>query len=99
MHGDAKGYHSRGTAYTQKKEYDVGIADLSKAIELDPNNLKFYHRRAWAYYVSGNAVYGLADIDRIIASKPKEAEFHEVRGLLLEDIGRRAEQLRVFVQH
>ena len=80
----------------RKKQYDLGIADLTTVIELDPNNVWHYQRRALAYIVSGKAVYGLSDIDRAIAAKPNEARFHNTRGLLLEDIGRRPEAIESY---
>ena len=40
----------RGIAYFRKKKYPQAIADYSKAIELDPNNLRFYKSRMSAYF-------------------------------------------------
>jgi tetratricopeptide (TPR) repeat protein len=42
-------YYDRGTAYLQQGLYDQSIADLTKAIELNPNVIYTYIYRGTAY--------------------------------------------------
>jgi tetratricopeptide (TPR) repeat protein len=46
--------------------------------------------------VIGKAVHGLADVDRVLAVKGNDADILDTRGMLLEDIGRRAEAVESF---
>ena len=93
---NAGAYHGRSFAHVKKKDHDRGIADITRAIELDPSNLEYYHRRALTYLVGGKAVHGLADVDQILTVKGNDALVLDTRGLLLEDIGRRAEAIESF---
>ena len=46
-------YITRGIAYGKNGEYDLAIADFSKAIELEPETLIAYKHRGVAYYNKG----------------------------------------------
>ena len=41
-------------------------------------------------------MHGLADVDRVLAVKGNDADILDTRGMLLEDIGRRAEAVESF---
>ena len=47
-------YYYRGLAYYELKDYNKAIADCSKSIELDPDDLKVYQNRGDAYCNLGN---------------------------------------------
>jgi tetratricopeptide (TPR) repeat protein len=53
-------YSNRGSAYTDKKDYDLAIADFDQVIRFDPKDAGTYNNR-------GNAYAGKGDIDRAIA--------------------------------
>lgn len=54
-------YESRGFSYFAKDQYDLAIADFTKAIDLDPNLLAAYYNRGVAYFDKGQ--YDLATTD------------------------------------
>ncbi len=56
-------YENRGTAYLNKREYKRAIADLTKALELNPNAVA-YAARGRAYEALGNKEKAKADHDR-----------------------------------
>jgi Flp pilus assembly protein TadD len=45
----ANAYNDRGVTYEVKRDYDLAIADYTKAIELDPNRALFVNNRGRAY--------------------------------------------------
>ena len=53
-------------AYLNKGQYDLAIADLSKAIELDPSLAEAYGNRAWAYKKQGKKAEAIADFEKFI---------------------------------
>jgi tetratricopeptide (TPR) repeat protein len=52
-------------------EHDQAIADLNKAIELDPAHYKAYKNRGKAYAAQEDWDRALADYDQAIELKPK----------------------------
>ncbi len=62
-------YNDCGKSYSDKKEYDLAIADSRKAIELNPKYVLAYYNRAVAYEAKGEKM--LADKDR---QKARELE-------------------------
>jgi lipoprotein NlpI len=60
-HNLAVAYDERGSAYREKGDLDRGIADHSKAIELDPKSPAFYFNRGYAYLLKGNYDGAIAD--------------------------------------
>ena len=54
----AEAYHYRGMVKTQQKDFQGGIADLEKAIELDPS-------RAYTHYYLGLAYNGVKRPDKM----------------------------------
>ena len=53
-------YYNRGSAYSNKRDYDGAIKDFDEAIRLDPKYVV-------AYYNRGNARQNKGDNDRAIA--------------------------------
>ena len=50
----AEAYSNRGGAYALGKgQYDLAIADCTKAIELNPKDAGAYNNRGFAYYSKG----------------------------------------------
>ena len=47
---DAEAYRNRGWAHTLLREFEEGVADLEKSIELDPSEYETYQRLANAQY-------------------------------------------------
>jgi tetratricopeptide (TPR) repeat protein len=57
-------YYHRGISYYDKGEYDLAIADYTKAIELEPEYPFTYRARARAYRAKGDNDRAQADFDK-----------------------------------
>jgi tetratricopeptide (TPR) repeat protein/predicted aspartyl protease len=64
---DAAEYARRGAASVARHDFEHGLSDLSKAIELNPDESEYFYRRAGAYRQSGQATLALADLDRALS--------------------------------
>lgn len=62
-------YLWRGAAYCAVKNYQAAVADLSRAIELDPRFTVAYLARAYAYGADSRAA--LADLDAALRLNPR----------------------------
>lgn len=58
-----------GSALAARRDFVPALADLSKAIELSPNEPEYYFQRAKAYEANGQLDLALADYDHVIALK------------------------------
>jgi tetratricopeptide (TPR) repeat protein len=47
--GYAEAYVARGNAYFNKGQYDLAIADATKALEISPGNAQAHYNRGVAY--------------------------------------------------
>jgi tetratricopeptide (TPR) repeat protein len=56
----------RGSALAARRDFAPALADLSKAIELSPNEAEYYYQRANTYATSGQADLALADYDHAL---------------------------------
>jgi tetratricopeptide (TPR) repeat protein len=59
----------RGSALAARRDFGPALADLSKAIELSPNEPEFYYQRAEAYSASGQMDRALGDYNRVLTLK------------------------------
>jgi tetratricopeptide (TPR) repeat protein/predicted aspartyl protease len=59
----------RGSALAARRDFVPALADLSKAIELSPNDPEFYYQRAEAYSASGQMDRALTDYNRLLTLK------------------------------
>lgn len=58
-----------GSALAARSDFVPALADLSKAIELEPNDPEYYFQRANAYEANGQLDLALADYDHVITLK------------------------------
>jgi tetratricopeptide (TPR) repeat protein len=72
--GDAAEYARLGAALASRHEFERALADLSKAIELDPNGSEYLSARAKIYTQTGKIPLALADLDSVLALKPESIE-------------------------
>jgi predicted aspartyl protease/tetratricopeptide (TPR) repeat protein len=63
---DASDLARRGAALAARSEYQQGIALLSKAIAISPNEPEYYFRRGNAYWANHQGDEALADFDHVI---------------------------------
>jgi tetratricopeptide (TPR) repeat protein len=66
---DAAELARHGSALAARRDFVPALADLSKAIELEPNEPEYYFQRANAYEANGQLDLALADFDHVIALK------------------------------
>jgi len=50
---DAAAYKNRGLSYAKKGQYDQGISDFTKALEINPRLAPAYYDRGAAYFFKG----------------------------------------------
>jgi tetratricopeptide (TPR) repeat protein/predicted aspartyl protease len=84
---DAAGYARRGSASASRRDHAGAIADLSRAIELDPGKAEYFYERGSAYAADRQPDKALADFDQAIKLAPDDpvalmarAELHSARG-------------------
>ena len=74
-------YSFRSDVYKKMKDYDHAIADLTRAIELEPNNNHYYFSRALIYHYNLNDYErALADFDKVIQLAPDNELHYRARG-------------------
>lgn len=66
---DAAELARRGSALAARRDFAPALADLTKAIEMSPEDPEYYFQRANAYWANGQADLALADFDRVISLK------------------------------
>jgi tetratricopeptide (TPR) repeat protein len=60
----------RGDAFAARHDFEHALADLSKAVELRPEDAEYLYQRALVYRQSGQANLAAADLDRVITLNP-----------------------------
>ena len=83
----AVAYYNRGTAYSTIGKYDGAIEDLTKAIELRPDDSGAYHNRGATYYDKKKYELAIKDFNNAINLSPDDASLYIARGIAY--IGRR----------
>ena len=75
-------YHfERGRAWAAQKRYGKAVADLSKAIDLDPDNAAAHYVRGVVWDDMGEYDKAIADYTRVIAFNPAFAIAYHNRGV------------------
>ncbi len=78
----AEEYTSRGESKAVSEDYNGAIADFSKAIEIDPNNVRSYFGRGLAKAQLADYKGALVDYSKAIEIEPDNAEAYVGRGAL-----------------
>jgi tetratricopeptide (TPR) repeat protein len=79
----ASGFNARGVTYLERHEFEQAIADLSRAVALEPGNAKYTYHRGAAYFETRQDDLALKDFDRAVALNPKDVLPLLARGELL----------------
>jgi F-type H+-transporting ATPase subunit b len=73
-------YINRGGAYRAKGDFARALADLDKAVQLDPRAALALMERASIYFAKGDLDRAIADYNEAIAARPKSAAAFYGRG-------------------
>ena len=68
-------------------KYDFDIAKYTKAIELNPNDIRAYNNRAIAYFKKGGYDLAISDFNRVIELNPAYDLVYVNRGSAYQAIG------------
>lgn len=78
----------RGTAYIYAEHYDLAVADLSKALELDRNNTEVLYHLGNIYRAQQQYHPSIELLDRAIIWNPDHWRYYWARGLSLFALGK-----------
>lgn len=62
-------FSRRGNASAARRDFDSGIADLTKACALEPNNPEYFYQRALIYWQAGKGDEAVKDFDQVLKLK------------------------------
>jgi tetratricopeptide (TPR) repeat protein len=80
-------YINRGSAYRLKGELDLAIADLGKALQLNPMLPRALVARAAIHAAKGNLDQAIAGYTKAIAAQPKSVEAYHGRAIVYRSKG------------
>ncbi|SHL51782.1 Tetratricopeptide repeat-containing protein [Bradyrhizobium lablabi] len=80
-------YNMRGSAYYDKGEDDIAIADFNDALKIGPPNGTIFHNRGNAWRSKQDFARAIADYDEAIRLNPKEAYSYQNRGIAKQALG------------
>jgi tetratricopeptide (TPR) repeat protein len=78
---DVEGFLNRASARGFNGDRNGAIADLSRALELDPNSARAVYRRGAVKLQKGDYDGAIGDLSRAIELSPSTADFYSDRGL------------------
>lgn len=91
---DAAGFSRRGAAETSRRDYKAALADLDRAVAMEPNNGRYVFERARTQVLIGNRQAALADLDRAVSLAPTDPEIRLARAESLINRKRTPEALK-----
>lgn len=81
-------YNNIAVVYLDRRDYELAIAPLTRAIEMDPRYVKAYINRITAYQKTGRQEEAKADLAEMVKMEPRNAEGYNSRADVLLDLGR-----------
>jgi len=76
---DAAGFSRRGAAETSLREYKAALADLDRAVAMDPHNGRYLLQRARTDYLLHNPIAAFTDLDLAVKVAPSDPEIRLAR--------------------
>jgi tetratricopeptide (TPR) repeat protein len=73
-------YIKRGRAYARKDDFDRGIVDYTKAIEINPKDIDAYQNRGISYYHKNDYDRAIVDHTKAIGINSKDVDAYTLRG-------------------
>ncbi len=89
-------YNNIAVCHLDRREYELAIEPLSRAIELDPRYVKAYINRITAYQKTGRMEEAKADLSQMVKVEPRNAEGYNCRADVLLDLQRYDEAISDF---
>jgi tetratricopeptide (TPR) repeat protein len=74
-------HKKQGKALARKGQYDEALAELHRALELDPKDGEAYALRGSIHILKGNFDQAVADFNKALEINPRQARAHYNRGL------------------
>lgn len=90
----AEYYNQRGVAHYRKEDFYRAISDFYRAVEKAPKYQRAFHNMAFSKYQLQDFKLALADVDTAIAIDGEYVASHNLRGLILNELGK-TEEARV----
>ena len=84
---DADAYSDRGGSYFLLRQFDEGLIDLNKALELKDYFADAFNNRSLLYCAQGHYEQALNDIEKAIARVPTEPAYYLNRGTCYRMMG------------
>ncbi len=81
---DADGFRRRGMAYASMHEFDLALADLTRACGLTPGDADVHYQRGLIYAEDGQSKPALQDFSSAITLQPDDIDAHLARARLLQ---------------
>lgn len=73
FHSTPTAYSNRGFAYRKLGRYRDAIREYSRALELNPDNVKTYNNRGYSYAKDGEYDRAIADYNKVRISFGEDA--------------------------
>ena len=80
-------YLWRGVVYYQQGDYDSAIEDVTKALELEPDNAPAYIHRSLIYRTKGDYDSAIEDVTKTLELEPNNFDAYIHRGLIYRTKG------------
>ena len=81
---DADGFRRRGMAYASMHEFDLALADLTRACALAPGDADVHYQRGLIYAEDGQSKPALQDFSTAITLQPDDIDAHLARARMLQ---------------
>lgn len=86
----------RAEMFEEISEYELALAILDAAIELEPNAAEVWHQRAMVHYLRNEHGEALSDLRHVLALDPRHYQAICGLGRVLESLGQKKAALAVF---
>jgi tetratricopeptide (TPR) repeat protein len=94
----AQGFYDRASAYNRLRDFDAAIADLTQALELDPDYTDAYVNRAGIHQLQENYQQAIADYTQALEQTPDDPVLYLARGSAYAALGDVENTARDFYQ-